>query len=212
MFLSQFTLPSTYPAGPQDCWETASFKGLSFTYCIMVLHFSGICCQLLPWLLLSEHNGMQFVGLDDEASLRGDSDVVSRECKVCKQQQRLFELNIRLPKTCCHLLFFITPVEKTCIFILSSFLQFLFLSAHHRWSAVVVYSSVYACLTALITLFSSWWSLVINGGRIPATLVESSHQTDTTNNCCQRLANTQPTFFICEFSSSRTEVTLHCVA
>lgn len=65
-------------------------------------------------------------------------------------------------------------------------------------------------MTALITVFHRWCSLVIKSGRIQTALVEPSHQTDRINSCCQHLANTQLTFFVCEFSSSQTEGTLHC--
>lgn len=187
----------------------------------MVRHFSDIHCQLPPWLLLSEHNGMQFVGRDDEASLWDDSDMVSLECKVSKQQQRLFKLNNHFPKSCWHLkcLFFPTPVEETCIFILSSFCESCFFplttsetqSTHRKCTWKTDPSSVqYFFLTALITVFYRWCGPVIKGGRIQTALVEPSHQTDRINNCCQRLTNPQLTFFICEFSSSQTEVTLHC--
>lgn len=207
MFLSQFTLQSPYPVGPHDCWETVSFKGFSFTYCIMVLHFSDILCQLPSWLLLSEHNGMQVVGLDDEASLWDDSDMVSLECKVSKQQQRLFKPNNHFPKSCCHLkclCFFLHLLRKhVYLFWALSAIPLSFCS----W---IVYSSVYFCLTVLKTVFHRWCSPVIKGGWIQTALLELSHQTDRINNCCQRLANTQLAFFICEFSSSPIEVTLHC--
>lgn len=200
MFLSQFTLQSTYPVGPHDCWETVSFKGLSFTYCIAVLHFSDIRCQLPPWLLLGEHNGMQFVGLDDEASLWDDSDMVSLECKVSKQQQRLFKLNSHFPKNCCHLSVFSYTCWENMYIYFELFLK----------QTPVVYSSVYFCMAALITVFHRWCSQVIKSGWIQTALVEPSHQTDRINSCCQHLANTQLTFFVREFSSSQTEGTLHC--
>lgn len=191
--------PIYIPSQPTWLLRDSELQKAERRLLVMVLHFSDIRCQLPPWLLLSEHNGMQFVGLDDEVSLWDHSDMVSLECKVSKQQQqRLFKLNNQFPKSCCNVLLSYTCWEDMYVYFQ------LFLK-----QTPVVCSSVYFCLTALITVFHRWCIPVIKRGPFRTALVEPSHQTDRRNSCCQHLANTQLTFFICEFSNSQTEVTLH---